>query len=342
VRAIKMTVYRTSKASHVIDHLIEAARRGKQVAVVVELKARFDEEANIRWANRLEQFGIHVTYGVMGVKTHCKVILAVRQDRDGLRRYVHLGTGNYHAQNARIYSDVGIFTCDPEVGADVTELFNYLTTGYKPKRKYTQLLVAPSYLKQGLLAGIEREIEIQQAGGEGHIRFKMNALEHPEVSRALYKASMAGVKVELIVRDTCRVRPGVPGLSESMRVVSIVGRFLEHARIFYFRNAGDEKYYIGSADLMQRNLEARVEQIMPVHEEAAKAYLRLMFEEQLADDCNAWEMQPDGSYLRRMPSDPDHPRDCHQALIEQAEREHRNATRLRRRKPRGMGGRTSE
>jgi len=342
VHAIKMTVYRTSEDSHVIDHLIEAARNGKQVAVVVELKARFDEEANIRWANRLEQFGIHVTYGVMGVKTHCKVILAVRRDRDGLRRFVHMGTGNYHAQNARLYSDVGLFTCHPEVGADVTELFNYLTTGYKPKRRYSKLLVAPSYLKSGLLEMIDHEIEVQQKGGKGHIQFKMNALEHPELAEALYRASSAGVKVDLIVRDTCRVRPGLPGISESMRVISLVGRFLEHARIFYFRNGGEGRYYVGSADIMQRNLDARVEQLVPIEDEDGREYLRFMLDAQLEDDRNAWEMRTDGTYVQRMPADPSSPKDSHKAQIEHAERAYKGATRLRRRKPSGLAKRVHD
>ncbi len=342
VLAIKMTVYRTSEDSHVIDHLIEAARRGKQVAVVVELKARFDEEANIRWANRLEQFGIHVTYGVMGVKTHCKVILAVRRDRDGLRRYVHLGTGNYHAQNARIYSDVGLLTCDPEIGADVTELFNYLTTGYKPKRRYAKLLVAPSYMKPGLLEMIDREIEIQRGGGEGLIQLKVNALEHPEIAQALYRASSAGVKVDLIVRDTCRVRPGLPGISETMRIVSLVGRFLEHARIFYFRGGGEERYYIGSADVMGRNLDARVEELVPIEDEDGRAYLRFMLDAQLEDDRNAWDMLSDGTYRRRMPVDRDAPKDSHKAQVERAERDHKGATRLRRRKPSGLSKRVHD
>ncbi len=339
VHAIKMTVYRTSEDSHVIDHLIEAARRGKQVAVVVELKARFDEEANIRWANRLEQFGIHVTYGVMGVKTHCKVILAVRRDRDGLRRYVHLGTGNYHAQNARLYSDVGLLTCDPEIGADATELFNYLTTGYKPKRRYAKLLVAPSYMKPGLIERIDREIEIQRRGGEGLIQFKVNALEHPEIAEALYRASSAGVRVDLIVRDTCRVRPGLPGISESMRVVSLVGRFLEHARIFHFGNDGEGEYYIGSADVMGRNLDARVEQLVPIEDEEGRGYLRFMLDAQLEDDRNAWDMRPDGTYAQRMPADVEEPKDSHKTQIERAERDYKGATRLRRRKPSGVSKR---
>ena len=274
VRAIKATIYRTAEESKIVRHLEQAARNGKQVAVVVELKARFDEQANIRWANRLEAVGIHVTYGVVGLKTHCKVILVVRQDYDGLRRYAHLGTGNYHSGTARLYSDVGLFTCDPQIGHDLTELFNYLTTGYTPGRDYYKLLPAPKVLKRAILGKIEREIAHVTAGRRGLIRMKMNALEDVDVTRALYAASTAGVELELIVRDTCRLRPGIPGLTENASVVSIVGRFLEHARIYYFLNGGEEEFYIGSADLMQRNLESRVETVVPVEDPAARDELR--------------------------------------------------------------------
>ncbi|MDH3297618.1 MAG: polyphosphate kinase 1, partial [Gemmatimonadota bacterium] len=232
VRAIKMTVYRTSADSAAVDHLIEAARNGKEVAVVMELKARFDEAANIRWANRLSAFGIHVTYGVVGLKTHGKAILVVRQDYDGLRRYAHIGTGNYHAGTARLYSDFGLLTCDPKIGADLTELFNYLTTGYKPKRRYRKLLPAPKILKPALLSRIRREARHARAGRPARIQIKVNALEDPDVTIALYQAAGAGVPVDLIVRDSCRLRPKIEGLSESARVVSIVGRFLEHSRIY--------------------------------------------------------------------------------------------------------------
>ncbi|HEX9802279.1 MAG TPA: polyphosphate kinase 1, partial [Gammaproteobacteria bacterium] len=251
VRGIKMTLYRTSSRSRIVDTLIRAAQNGKQVAVVVELKARFDEEANIRLANRMEEAGIHVTYGVVGLKTHSKVILVVRQDYSGLRRYMHFGTGNYNALTSRIYSDFGLLTCDEDLGNDATELFNYLTTGYTPKRNYRKLLPAPKILKKALLEKIQREIELHSEKQPGHIQFKMNALEDADITRALYQASLAGVRVDLIVRDTCRLRPGLPGLSESARVISIVGRFLEHTRLFYFRNGGKEEYLIGSADAMQ-------------------------------------------------------------------------------------------
>ena len=227
VRAIKMTLYRTSGDTKVIDYLIDAAQNGKQVAVVVELKARFDEAANIRWSSRLEEAGIHVTYGVMGLKTHCKVILVVRDDYDGLRRYVHIGTGNYHAGNARIYTDLGLLTSDQVIGQDMTELFNYLTTGYTPKRNYRKILPAPKVLKRSLIGKIEREIELHGKDSPGLIQIKINALEDQDIVRALYLASQAGVKIDLIVRDSCRLRPGIPKLSDNISVYSVVGRFLE-------------------------------------------------------------------------------------------------------------------
>ncbi|UCG85707.1 MAG: polyphosphate kinase 1 [Gemmatimonadota bacterium] len=337
VRAIKMVLYRTSAESKAIDYLIDAARNGKQVAVVVELKARFDEAANIRWANRLEQVGVHVTYGVVGLKTHCKAILVVRQDYDGLKRYAHVGTGNYHAETARLYSDLGMFTCDVEVAQDLTELFNYLTTGYKPKRKYDKLLPAPKVLKQALLGKIEREIEHHAKGTPGLVQFKMNALEDVDVTYALYRASQAGVTVDLIIRDSCRLRPGIPGLSENIRVVSVVGRFLEHCRVFYFDNGGDSEYYIGSADCMKRNLENRVEVLAPVEDEVLRAQLRHLLDTQLNDRCGAWEMNADGSYVQRTPGDGDDERHSQQALAEWSAERYRQATRLRRRKPRGIG-----
>lgn len=339
VRAIKMTLYRTSSGSNILDYLCEAARNGKQVAVVVELKARFDEEANIQFANRLEEFGIHVTYGVVGLKTHAKVILVVRQDYDGLRRYAHIGTGNYHAGTARIYSDFGLLTSDEQLGQDFTELFNYLTTGYRPKRNYRKLSPAPTLLKKSLLAKIEREIAVHSPESPGLIRLKMNALEDADITKALYQASQAGVKIDLIVRDTCRLRPGIPGLSETIRVVSIVGRFLEHGRIYYFRNGGDEEYFIGSADCMKRNLESRVEIVVPVESPALRKELRTVLDLQLGTDHDAWEMESDGTYRFR-PAAAGKGR-CHQALIELAEKRHRDASRLRRRRPKGFARRAA-
>ncbi|MBK1703547.1 polyphosphate kinase 1 [Halochromatium glycolicum] len=306
VLAIKMTLYRTSGGA-ILDALIKAARNGKQVAVMVELKARFDEAANIGWARRLEAEGIHVTYGVLGLKTHCKLIFVVRRDYSQLRRYYHIGTGNYHGGTAKLYTDLGMLGCDEEIGQDLTELFNYLT-GYSPPPSYRKILAAPYTLKRGILEKIEREIRVherpvEQGGGDGLIQMKMNALEDPDIARALYKASRAGVRVDLIVRDTCRFRPGVPGLSENARVVSIVGRFLEHGRILYFRNGGNEEYLIGSADMMRRNLESRVEVHAPVENSELRQELRLILDVQLADQRSAWEMQPDGSYLQRQPDD---------------------------------------
>jgi polyphosphate kinase len=299
VLAIKMTLYRTSKDTKILQYLIDAAQGGKQVTVVVELKARFDESANIRWANRLERAGIHVTYGVVGLKTHSKVIYVVRRDYSGLRRYAHIGTGNYHAGTARLYTDLGILTCDQTIGEDLTELFNYLTTGFGPKRNYQALLPAPKVLKPALLDKIEREIGKHSVKSPGLIQFKMNALEDADVTAALYRASQAGVTVDLIVRDTCRLRPGIPGLSDNVRVISIVGRFLEHARIFYFRNGGKEEYFIGSADCMKRNLESRVEVVAPVEKPVLREALRQILEVQLDSRRSVWEMQSDGTYLQR-------------------------------------------
>ncbi len=302
VLAIKMTLYRTSAEGNIIQYLINAARNGKQVAVLVELQARFDEAANIRWARRLEEVGIHVTYGVVGLKTHTKLILVVRRDFDGIRRYAHIGTGNYHPGTATQYSDLGLLTCDADVGADISELFNYLT-GYASPLRYRKVIVAPHRLKRLLLKKIERECRHAHADEQAHIRFKTNALEDQDITRALYEASQAGVKIELFVRDSCRLRPGIAGLSENVKVISTIGRFLEHSRVFYFRNAGDEEFYIGSADLMRRNLESRVEVVVPIDPSDAdsREALRLMFNVQLADQRSAWDMQPDGAYLQRKP-----------------------------------------
>lgn len=320
VRAIKMTLYRTAGKSRVIEYLIDAARNGKQVAVVLELKARFDEQANIRWAGYLEEAGIHVTYGVVGLKTHCKVIFVIRKDYDGLRRYAHIGTGNYHAGTARMYCDLGLFTCDPDIGADLTELFNYLTTGYTPMRRYRKLLSSPRMLKKALLQRIEREIRAHSPEQPGLIQLKANALEDREIIAALYRASQAGVHVDLIMRDTCRLRPGIPGLSENIRVVSLVGRFLEHARVFYFRNRGADEYFIGSADLMQRNLESRVEIAVPVEAAKLKKQLRQLLDLQLKNQRNVWEMEADGSSRQRRSTARNGSVCIHRQLIERAEK----------------------
>jgi polyphosphate kinase len=332
VRAIKMSLYRTSADARVIGYLCDAARNGKQVAVVIELKARFDEEANIRFASRLEEFGIHVIYGVVGLKTHCKVILVVRQDYNGLRRYAHVGSGNYHPGTARTYADFGLLTCDDLIGRDLTEFFNYLTTGYRPGRPYRKILPAPAMLKNALLERIEREIELQEKdpANTGLLQFKMNALEDADITRALYRASRAGVRVDLIVRDTCRLRPGIAGLSENVRIVSIIGRFLEHGRIYYFRNGGAEEYFIGSADCMTRSLESRVEVVVPVEEVQLRNELRTLIDCQLKPSRCQWQMQSDGSYLRHPAGD-----NCQQFLIDAAEK----GRLQRRRHPRGFAHR---
>ncbi len=339
VRAIKMTLYRTSEGTKIIDYLADAARNGKQVAAVVELKARFDEEANIRWANQLEEVGIHVTYGVVGLKTHSKVILVIRQDYDGLRRYAHIGTGNYHAGTARMYSDLGLLTSDADIGHDLTELFNYLTTGYKPKRDYRKILPAPKHLKPALLEKIDNEIKHAASGRKALIRFKTNALEDADITESLYRASMAGVTVELIIRDTCRLRPGIANLSENIRVVGIVGRFLEHTRVFHFFNNGDEEYFIGSADLMKRNLESRIEVVVPVQDPSLCEELSALLDTQLGDQRSAWELQPDSTYVQHQPRTPSEQIGSQEALILMAERRLSGATRLRRRKPKGVARR---
>ena len=317
VRAIKMILYRAADRSKIVDCLIEAASNGKQVAVVVELKARFDEAANIRWASRMEEAGIHVTYGVVGLKTHGKVILVVRQDYNGIRRYVHIGTGNYHEETAQLYSDLGLLTCDREIGDDVTEFFNYLTTGYTPNRRYNKILPAPRVMKNSLINKIRREVKIHRSDGRGHIQFKCNALEDADTCKELYRAAAAGVRVDLIVRDTCRIVTGKTEASDNIRVVSIVGRFLEHSRIYYFRN-GDEnggEYYIGSADLMKRNLESRVEILAPVESPDLKQDLRLILNTCLLDRHGAWEMQPDCGY--RPLREPDG-KSCQRELVDMA------------------------
>lgn len=320
VLVIKMTLYRTSANSQIIHYLLDAVRNGKQVAVVVELMARFDESANIHWATFLEQAGIHVTYGVVGLKTHSKVIFVVRRDYNGLKRYAHIGTGNYHAGTARAYCDLGLLTCDADIGHDLTEFFNFLTLGYAPARNYKKLLPSPRILKKTLLEYIKREIEQHGKGHQGHIQFKSNALTDTDIIAALYQASQVGVKVDLVIRDSCLLRPGIPGLSDNIRVVSVVGRFLEHARIYYFRNSGQEQYFIGSADLMLRNLERRVEVIAPVESPTLQGQLREILNLQLADRRGAWDMQPDGSYVQRHPEGKEEKRSAQELLIEKSEK----------------------
>ncbi|MCU0544933.1 MAG: polyphosphate kinase 1 [Oscillatoriaceae cyanobacterium Prado104] len=307
VLAIKMTLYRTSGDSPIVNALIEAAENGKQVAVLVELKARFDEENNIIWARKLEQAGVHVVYGLVGLKTHTKILLVVRREEGCIRRYVHIGTGNYNPKTAALYTDLGVLSCREDLGADLTDLFNYLT-GYSRQVAYRKLLVAPVNMRDRFLALIRREAEYCRLQGEsdspncGRIVAKMNALVDPQVIAALYEASQAGVKIDLIVRGICCLRPGVEGVSENIKVISIVGRFLEHSRIFYFFNGGDEEVYIGSADWMQRNLSRRVEAVVRVEDPTIAKELQEILGVMLADNRQAWDLQPGGNYTQRRPS----------------------------------------
>jgi len=294
VLAIKQTLYRTSGDSPIVDSLIDAAEAGKQVLALVEIKARFDEQANISWARKLEQAGVHVVYGIVGLKTHCKQSLVVRQEDDGLRRYCHVGTGNYNPKTARLYEDVGLLTCDPEVGQDLTRLFNQLS-GYAPKSKFSRLLVAPRAMRSGLVERIERETANHQAGLPAWIRIKVNAIVDEATIDALYHASRAGVPVDLSVRGICAVRPGVPGLSDTIRVRSVLGRFLEHARVFAFANAGEPEVLIGSADLMHRNLDRRVETLMTVGPEHAAELINLL-QLSMDDGTASWHLEPDGTW----------------------------------------------
>ncbi len=303
VFAIKQTLYRVGANSPLIPALVAARDVDTQVAVLVELKARFDEQNNIAWARQLEQAGVHVVYGLMGLKTHSKCLLIVRKEASGIKRYVHFGTGNYNATTARFYTDLGLLTCDPELGADVTDLFNYLT-GYSRQTKFRKLLVAPINLRQEMASKIRRETEHAKAGRPARLIFQMNALVDPEMIELLYAASNAGVKIELIIRGICCLLPGLPGWSENIRVVSIVGRFLEHSRIFYFENGGTPELYAGSADLMQRNLDRRVEVVFPIESPKLKAHVvKKILATLLADNVQARELQPDGSYVRLKPQD---------------------------------------
>ncbi|HIK46941.1 MAG TPA: polyphosphate kinase 1 [Leptolyngbyaceae cyanobacterium M65_K2018_010] len=300
VLAIKMTLYRTSGDSPIVKSLISAAENGKQVAVLVELKARFDEENNINWARKLEQSGVHVVYGLMGLKTHTKIVLVVRREGEHMRRYFHLGTGNYNPKTARTYTDLGLLSARADLGADISELFNYLT-GYSRQQQYRQLLVAPLNLRQRLLDLIRNEIRQVRQGGAGRLIAKMNSLVDPEIISVLYQASQAGVSIDLIVRGICCLRPGVAGLSDNIRVVSIIGQFLEHSRIFYFYNGGEEIFLLGSADWMPRNLDRRVEAVLPIDDPAIRSELKLILDLSLKDNRQAWDMQADGTYLQRRP-----------------------------------------
>jgi polyphosphate kinase len=303
VLAIKMTLYRVGRNSPVVEALVEAVENGKEVAVMVELKARFDEESNIEWARALEREGVHVVYGILGLKVHSKVALVVRREGEAIRRYVHLGTGNYNPVTARLYTDISFFTSNETIGADCSELFNYLT-GYSSKTRFGRLLVAPNTLRSGIAALIRREIELGKKGERAHIIFKMNALEDSEMIRLLYEASQAGVHVDLLVRGICCLRPGIAGISENIRVTSIIGRFLEHSRIFYFRNGGEDEVYMGSADLMPRNLDHRVEVLFPIAD--ARLVKRVKDEilaKYLQDTKNARAMHSNGTYARKSVGD---------------------------------------
>jgi polyphosphate kinase len=297
VLAIKQTLYRTSGDSPIVNALIDAAEAGKQVVVLVEIKARFDEEANITWARSLERAGCHVVYGLVGLKTHCKTALVVRREHGVLRRYCHIGTGNYNPKTARIYEDLGILTADPRVGADLTDLFNTLT-GYSRQTNYRMLMVAPHGIRTGLIEKIRREARHAAEGKASGIRFKLNSLVDERIIDALYEASAAGVPVELFIRGICALRPGVPGLSETIRVRSIVGRFLEHSRVMSFANGGDKEWWIGSSDLMHRNLDRRVEVLLRVCDETAGRELGRMFDEAMAPEVRSWQLGGDGDWTR--------------------------------------------
>ncbi|MEB3305071.1 MAG: polyphosphate kinase 1 [Cyanobacteriota bacterium] len=294
VLAIKMTLYRTSKDSGVIAALIRAAENGKQVMALVELKARFDEDNNIQWARQLERSGVHVVYGVIGLKTHTKVLLVVRREKKSLRNYVHIGTGNYNSRTSNLYTDFGLLSCRPEFGADLVELFNYLT-GFSKQQSFRKLLVAPVTLRKGMEALIQREIDHAKAGRGGHIRAKMNSLVDPAIIALLYEAAQAGVVIELVIRGMCSLRPGLPGFSDTIRVVSVIGRFLEHSRLFWFGNGGTPEVFIGSADWMPRNLDRRVEAVAPIEEPHLIKELESVLELYLTDD-GAWHMAADGTY----------------------------------------------
>jgi len=305
VLTIKQTLYRTTPDSPFIENLVRAAENGKQVACLVELRARFDEGRNVRFARQLEKAGVHVAYGVQGLKTHCKTSLVVRKERHGLRCYAHLGTGNYHPKTAQLYTDIGLLTSDPEVTHDLVNLFNFLT-GLVATQSYSSLLVAPFNMRARFNAMIDREMEFARKGKPARIIAKFNSLEDRDVTERLYAASQAGVHITLIVRGFCCLRPGVPGLSENIRVISVVGRFLEHSRIFHF-SAGQEDpldgdWFIASADWMYRNLSNRVEVGVPVHDRAARERLNRIINVHLADQRAAWDLTPSGTYTRRQPS----------------------------------------
>jgi polyphosphate kinase len=302
VLAIKMTLYRVSKDSPIIAALIRAAENGKQVMALVELKARFDEDNNIQWARQLERSGVHVVYGVVGLKTHTKIALVVRKEKERLRSYCHIATGNYNSRTAQLYTDLGLLTARPEVGQDLAELFNFLT-GFSKQQNFRRLLVAPVTLRSRMEDLIRRETEHARAGRPAAIKAKMNALVDPPIIALLYEASRAGVQIDLVVRGMCSLRPGLPGVSETIRVSSVIGRFLEHSRLFWFANGGADEMYIGSADWMGRNLDRRVEAVVPIEDAGLHARLLRLIDVYLQDNCTAWDMHGDGSFERRIPEE---------------------------------------
>lgn len=314
VLTIKQTLYRVGPNSPIVDALLEARENGRQVSVLVELKARFDEENNLGWARQLEKAGVHVVYGLVGLKTHCKLLLIVRREATGIRRYVHVATGNYNPVTARVYTDLGFFTCDENIAADVSELFNTLT-GYAHQTEYRKLLVAPTTMRDQLASRIEREVERHKQHGDGYLAFKMNALVDKRMIQALYAASQAGVRIDLQVRGICALRPEIPGLSENIRVTSIVGRFLEHARIFYFRNGGEEEMLLGSADLMPRNLNRRVEVLFPVNRPVLDLIRDSVLFVHLQDNVQSRQLLADNSYVRLQPGPDEEPLDSQSWML---------------------------
>jgi polyphosphate kinase len=317
VRAVKVSIYRTDNDSQVLRALMEAASNGKQVAVTIELKARFDERQNVKWVRQLEERGIHVSYGAIDVKTHTKLALVVRQEEDGVRLYTHVGTGNYNAATASTYVDLALLTADHAIGSDVATVFN-MFTGPGHTDQFRALLIAPMTARHAFTEHIRREAEHARSGQASRIIAKTNAIEDPDIAAELYRASQAGVEIDLIVRDICRLRPGLAGISETIRVHSVVGRFLEHSRIFYFENAGDPAWYIGSADWMTRNLDARMEAVTPITDPRVQQELRIILDTMLADNRRRWEMQPNGSYVQVRPGDEEPVVDAQETLMQRA------------------------
>lgn len=317
VLAIKQTLYRTSDESPIVKALVRAAERGKQVAVLIEVKARFDEANNIEWARKMENSGIHVAYGLVGLKTHTKATLIIRREQDGLKTYCHIGTGNYHPKTARLYTDLGLLTCRPELGNDLVNLFHFLT-GYAPNQQYNKVMIAPQNMRDRFYELIKNEIDFQQAHGNGRIIAKMNGLDDVRMIRKLYEASQAGVQIDLIVRGHSRLRPGLPGYSDNIRVISILGRFLEHDRIFHFYNNGQPLTYIGSADWRGRNLDERVELITPIEEPALQKRIVKILENALNDNYLAWDLDAEGQYVQRRPQNGEKKRNFHKILMKQA------------------------